>query len=393
MNINRLMVLIGACGVHLSIGTVYAWSVMTKPIVEMMGWSLTDVTITFSIAIFFLGMSAGFLGNYVQKWGAKKGVWVATGFFTSGLFVSALAIHLKSLFLLYLGYGVLGGIGLGVGYISPVATLLKWFPEKRGFAGGCAVMSFGFAAFISSPYMQRSIEAFGVEKTFIYLGLVYGIIMCISAMLIKPPPYDIETQNIDVYEIEGVSTAIHSRPFILLWVVFFINITCGIALLSIASPMGQNIGMTTAEAASMVGMLGLYNGAGRIICATISDYLGRAKTYFYFFIIETISFAALSFTTNIDIFMMLMVLIIGCYGGGFSCMPAFLVDLFGLKHLSVIHGRILTAWGFAGIAGPLLLTNVYELTGDYTHVMVFFSLLFMFSSLIAAILIGYTKNK
>jgi OFA family oxalate/formate antiporter-like MFS transporter len=384
--IDKIRVVLGACGIHICIGSVYAWSVLTNPIADMTGWNLSAITFAFSIAIFFLGMSAGFLGKYVQSWGAKRSSLVSCVCFVSGLLGSALAIHAESLALLYIFYGVLGGIGLGVGYIAPVATLLKRFPHSKGFAGGCAVMSFGFSAVIAGPLMQYIIELVGLEMNFIIMALSYTIIMILSAFLldVKPPrknPKRISTYNMDdntfILGEYDTKEATHTKEFRILWFVFFVNISAGIAILSIASPMGEEIGMSAAEAAGMVGMIGLLNGGGRIFFASISDFIGRKFTYSIFFLSEIIAFWVLSKTTNPYLFQNIVFIIIACYGGGFSCMPAYLSDMFGNKYLSAIHGRILTAWGVAGIVGPMTITLLYEKFGTHNTALILFAVLFI----------------
>jgi OFA family oxalate/formate antiporter-like MFS transporter len=395
---NKLSIVLGACGIHLSIGSVYAWSVLTNPIIAETGWQLSQVTFAFSLAILFLGFSAGFLGNRITVWGPKKSGFIAAGCFTTGLLGSALAIYIHNLWLLYLFYGCIGGIGLGVGYITPVATLLKWFPKHKGFAGGCAVMSFGFAATVAGPEMQNLVASYGLIANFIIVAVIYGTIMVLSARVLRDPDkLSTDKQILQQYstynETESIkpSRAVRTLDFWLLWIIFFINIACGIALLSIASPMGQEIGMTSIEAAGMVAMIGVINGGGRIFFATISDYIGRGMTYTLFFIIEAYAFFILSDTTNPFLFQSIVLIIIACYGGGFSCMPAYLSDIFGIKWLSAIHGRILTAWGVAGIAGPLMITRCYEYFGGHDIALKIFSGLFILSLIMSVVLIQRNK--
>jgi OFA family oxalate/formate antiporter-like MFS transporter len=395
---NKLSIVLGACGIHLSIGSVYAWSVLTNPIIAETGWQLSQVTFAFSLAILFLGFSAGFLGNKITVWGPKKSGFIAAGCFTTGLLGSALAIYIHNLWLLYFFYGCIGGIGLGVGYITPVATLLKWFPKHKGFAGGCAVMSFGFAATVAGPEMQNLVANYGLIANFIIVAVIYGTIMVLSARVLRDPDkLSTDKQILQQYsaynETESIkpSRAVRTLDFWLLWIIFFINIACGIALLSIASPMGQEIGMTSIEAAGMVAMIGVINGGGRIFFATISDYIGRGMTYTLFFIIEAYAFFILSDTTNPFLFQSIVLIIIACYGGGFSCMPAYLSDIFGIKWLSAIHGRILTAWGVAGIAGPLMITRCYEYFGGHDIALKIFSGLFILSLIMSVVLIQRNK--
>ena len=390
---NRWLIALSAIGIHICIGSVYAWSVLTKPIMQAMGFTLKETTWTFSIAILFLGLSAGFLGDYVEKYGPRKSGLTSTCFFGLGMFGTALALHLNSLPLLYLFYGVIGGIGLGTGYITPVSTLVKWFPNNRGFATGLAIMGFGFASLIAGPLMQILVAKYGLVQNFIILGCVYMVIMAASALYLEPPkasnggPSGINVKSILPDTQFTAKEARKTWQFYALWWIFFTNITCGIGLLAVASPMAQEVvKMTPMAAASMVGIIGLINGLGRIFWSTISDYLGRSTVYVAFFLIQIFAFYALAETSSAFIFQLIVFVIISCYGGGFSCMPAFLSDLFGTKELSAIHGKILTAWGMAGIAGPLLLSWIRETTNSYSITLYFFSACFVVSLIIAAIL-------
>ena len=390
---NRWLIALSAIGIHICIGSVYAWSVLTKPIMQAMGFTLKETTWTFSIAILFLGLSAGFLGDYVEKYGPRKSGLTSTCFFGLGMFGTALALHLNSLPLLYLFYGVIGGIGLGTGYITPVSTLVKWFPNNRGFATGLAIMGFGFASLIAGPLMQILVAKYGLVQNFIILGCVYMVIMAASALYLEPPkasnggPSGINVKSILPDTQFTAKEARKTWQFYALWWIFFTNITCGIGLLAVASPMAQEVvKMTPMAAASMVGIIGLINGLGRIFWSTISDYLGRSTVYVGFFLIQIFAFYALAETSSAFIFQLIVFVIISCYGGGFSCMPAFLSDLFGTKELSAIHGKILTAWGMAGIAGPLLLSWIRETTNSYSITLYFFSACFVVSLIIAGIL-------
>lgn len=390
---NKWLIVLAAIGIHISIGSVYAWSVLTKPIMQAMGFSLKEVTWTFSLAILFLGTSAGFLGTYVEKYGPRRSGLVSMCFFVSGLLGTAYALTQQSLLLLYLFYGVIGGIGLGTGYITPVSTLVKWFPNNRGLATGLAIMGFGFASLVAGPLMQILIAKFGLVQNFIILAGIYAVVMTASALYLEPPK-KVVVESKGEFKVKlpeqgqfTVQQAMHTWQFYALWWIFFTNITCGIGLLAVASPMAQEvIGMSPIAAASMVGIIGLLNGGGRIVWSTISDYLGRANTYIIFFIIEIAAFYLLGGVTDSFMFQLLVFIIITCYGGGFSCMPAYLSDLFGTKQLSATHGRILTAWGLAGIAGPLLLSVIYESTHSYSVTLYFFSASFIISLALALVL-------
>lgn len=393
---------LAAVGIHLCIGSVYAWSVLTKPVMNEMGLSLSETTWAFSIAILFLGMSAGFLGGLVERIGPRYSGWLSACFFGTGMLGTALAISWKSPFLLYLFYGCLGGIGLGTGYITPVSTLVKWFPRHRGFATGLAIMGFGFSALLAGPAMQYLTSTVGLVSNFFILGTVYFVIIVLSASYLRPPRKGEVTTRFE----EGLrkqrdtrkqstakessltrKEAMHTWKWYALWWIFFTNITCGIGLLAIVSPMAQEvIHMTAAEAASFVGIIGIVNGAGRIIWSTVSDRIGRGLTYILFFAFEIAAFYLLAQTGDVFLFEWLVLAIISCYGGGFSCMPAYLSDLFGVRQLAAIHGSILTAWGMAGIAGPLVLAMMKEMTGGYEATLYLFSVMMALALVIAAVL-------
>ena len=397
---NRWFIALAAIGLHISIGSVYAWSVLTRPIMADMGFTLSQTTWTFSLAILMLGLSAGFLGSFAEKIGPKKSGLLAMLFWVTGLLGTAYALSIHNLTLLYLFYGIIGGIGLGIGYITPVSTLVKYFPNRPGFATGLAIMGFGFASLIAGPLMQYLVAQVGLVDTFIILGVIYLVIMGASSLYLKAPQPKHPTRTTKDKSTMYVHThgmlandAMKTWQFGALWWVFFINITCGIGLLSLASPMAQEaIGMTPTAAASLVGIIGIFNGGGRIAWSTISDYLGRAQTYILFFIIEIVAFYLLAQTNSALTFQTLILLIITCYGGGFSCMPAYLADLYGIRQLSTIHGRILTAWGLAGIAGPMLVSYFHEAGYGYTTALECFAALFVLNTIIAIILKIYSKR-
>ncbi|WP_077617614.1 OFA family MFS transporter [Bacillus sinesaloumensis] len=386
---NRWLIAASAVGIHLSIGSVYAWSVFTKPLQNQFGWDLTDISLTFSIAILFLGLSAAYLGHFVEKYGPRASGLLAAIFFGVGITGAGLAIQLESLTLLYIFYGVLGGIGLGVGYIAPVSTLVKWFPDRRGMATGLAIMGFGFASLISSPIMQKLIETVGIANTFYILGVSYFVIMVLSSLYLAPPEagwmpagFKEKVSNGTTKLKQDLSQltaneAIKTKRFYYLWLMLFINVTCGIAIISAASPLAQeSVGLTAVAAAALVGVLGAFNGLGRIGWASVSDYLGRPNTYTTFFIIQVIAFPLLPYVSNPLLFQVLLALIYTCYGGGFAAIPAYIGDLFGTKQLGAIHGYILTAWAAAGLAGPMFASWIRDTTGSYTQSLTVFTALF-----------------
>lgn len=397
---HRWLIALSAVGIHISIGSVYAWSVYTQPLVNQLGWELADTQLTFSLSIFFLGISAGFLGKFIEKTGLRKAGMLSALFFGLGIMGSGLAVQLNSIYLLYLCYGVLGGIGLGIGYITPVATLLKWFPDKRGLASGIAIMGFGFAALISSPVIVFLITGIGLAGAFYITGAAYLTIIFISSLYLAPPPLDWKPPGYDggekpdakkqvtAVDLSG-KEALRSGKFWFLWIMFFINISCGIAIISAASPMAMEYaGLSAVSAAAMVGLMGLFNGIGRIGWASLSDLTGRPGMFSIFFGIQIGAFLLLTTVSNPILFQILIFIIISCYGGGFATMPAFLGDLFGTKNLGVILGYMLTAWAAAGLAGPLFAAWTWSVTSSYDETLYVFSGL-----LVVALMISFLMWK
>ncbi len=387
---NRWLIAASAVGIHVSIGAVYAYSVLKKPLLESIGWEFKQTAWAFSIAILFLGLSAAFLGRKVEKMGPRKSGMLSASFYSAGLIVAGLAVSLKSIYLFYLGYGVISGIGLGVGYICPVSTLVKWFPDRRGLATGLAIMGFGFGALLASSVIQYLIGSVGLSSTFFILGIVYFAIMMSAAQYLSPPPagwvpegFDADAKTgkksikADLAQVSSIE-ALGTVRFYYLWIMLFINITCGIAVISVASPLSQEIaGLTPVAAAAMVGAMGLFNGLGRIGWASFSDIIGRPMTYTVFFVVQIIAFFLLPQTTNAFLFQGIIFLILTCYGGGFASIPAYIGDMFGTKNLSAIHGNILTAWAVAGLAGPQLADYVRQTTGSYQQTLYIFAGLFV----------------
>lgn len=381
-------IVLAAVGIHISIGSVYAWSVYTNPIMQYLGVSLKEVQFAFSIAILFLGFSASFLGRRVERLGAKKSGLLSACFYGVGLLGTGLAIYLKNLWLLYAFYGIIGGIGLGIGYIAPVSTLVKWFPRQRGLATGFAIMGFGFASLVAGPVIARLIALLPLYFVPVVMGLVYVAIMVFSSLQFSlPPEADEAAPSREYFSGLSASEALKTWQFKALWCILFINIFCGIAVISIASPLAQEfIGMSAASAAIMVGIMGLFNGLGRILWSALSDYIGRPLTYALFFAIQIVSFYALTLTTDPLLFTGLVYIIMTCYGGGFSAMPAYLSDIFGVKSLSSIHGHILTAWGLAGLFAPLFTAWIKEITNGYREVLFIFALFYIAALAVALFL-------
>ncbi|SMO55154.1 OFA family MFS transporter [Gracilimonas mengyeensis] len=453
---NRWFIAASAVGIHISIGSVYAYSAWKMPLENTFGWSATSTSLAFSIAIFFLGLSAAVLGRLIERHGPSKGGLLSAAFFSVGLFGSALAAYLESIWLFYLFFGVISGIGLGLGYISPVSTLVKWFPDRRGLATGLAIMGFGFGGLVcahlidvfnpaqaelvlpkelsakeyvdlqssnaakvetmlagvpsladfkaneseltelqrqgqeESALYQSIQEANAPFKTvvlydkssiviaFLALGVIYLIVMLPSALYITPPPADyaekyfsgdnaVSKQNmVNVPEVTAFE-ALKTPGFYGLWIMLFINVACGIAVIATAKKMGYEMVRLSVEMSTLLVMgISLFNGLGRIMWASLSDYIGRSNTYVAFFLIQILAFPLLAnLTTSPVLFMLVTFVILTCYGGGFASIPAYISDLFGLKEMPTIHGFILTAWSLAGIVGPLLNAYVYEQTKSY----------------------------
>jgi OFA family oxalate/formate antiporter-like MFS transporter len=291
--------------------------------------------------------------------------------------VAALAISLGSLPLFYLGYGVIGGVGLGIGYIAPVSTLVKWFPDRRGLATGMAVLGFGAGALVASPVAASLIVSVGTPTTFVLLGAAFLVLMTAGALYIERPPEGWAPEasgdgrlsapvRADLEDLTS-QEAFRTPRFWMLWVMMFVNISAGIMLISVASPLAQDqVGMTAVAAGAMVGLMGLFNGAGRIGWASLSDYIGRTHVYILFFAVQALVFLWLPRVSDPLLFQVLLFTVLTMYGGGFASLPAFIGDLFGTRQLAAIHGLLLTAWSVAGIVGPMAVAFVQDRTGTYT---------------------------
>jgi len=379
---SRWLVPPAALAIHLSIGQAYAFSVFKNPLLALHGadgavWNLKEVGYIFSIAIAFLGISAALFGAWLEKAGPRRAMFYSAVCFGSGFCVAALGANLHSLALIYLGYGVIGGIGLGLGYISPVSTLIKWFPDRPGLATGLAIMGFGGGAMIGGPlatnlmtYFKAHGEAM-IPMTFITMGILYFIFMMFGVFTIRVPAPDwkpagwtgnkqsalISTHNVDV------ATAWKTPQFFLLWIVLCTNVTAGIGILEQASPMIQDLFKGTigpAAAVGFVGLLSLFNMGGRFFWASVSDFIGRKATYFCFFTIGAVLYFFLPSLHTVWAFVGVACLLLSMYGGGFATIPAYLKDLFGGYNVSAIHGRLLTAWSTAGIVGPLIVNGILD---------------------------------
>ncbi len=386
---SRWLVPPAALAVHLSIGQVYAFSVFKLPLTKAIGitasapndWTQPQVAWIFSLAIFFLGASAAVFGRWVERVGPRKTMAVAALCFGGGFVVSAFGVWWHQLALIYLGYGVIGGCGLGLGYISPVSTLVKWFPDRPGMATGMAIMGFGGGAFIGSNLSLLLMNTFktatstGVGKSFIALGVIYFCYMMFGSFIVRVPAADWKpagwappTKSRGLITTGNVvaSEATKTPQFWLLWIVLCFNVTAGIGILEQASPMIQEMfpGKILAPAAgAFVALLSLFNMGGRFIWSSLSDYTGRKAVYVIFLLLGAILYCLIPFSGhrgNATIFVAVCAIIISMYGGGFATVPAYLKDLFGAMQVGAIHGRLLTAWSVAGILGPVLVNYIRE---------------------------------
>ncbi|TXG35243.1 L-lactate MFS transporter [Seonamhaeicola maritimus] len=393
---NRWLIAASAVGIHISIGSVYAYSVMTNPVKDIFDVDGSVIKWAFKIAILLLGLSAAFLGRWVEKVGPKVSGTTAGLFYGFGILGSGLAVQLESLWLFYLCYGVIGGIGLGLGYITPVSTLVKWFPDRRGLATGMAIMGFGFAALIFGPVMQSLFDSVGVSNAFYILGAIYMILILASARYIERPPEGYmpegfkpgegKTIKADISNITA-NEALKTSRFYYIWIMMFINISCGIAVISAASPMMQEkLSYTPMEAAAIVGLIGVFNGLGRIMWSTLSDYLGRANTYIVFFAFQILAFWLLPQISMELAFLVILFTVITMYGGGFATLPAFLGDLFGTKQLGAIHGMVLTAWALAGVVGPTVYDVVKNITKSVDDTLAVFAGLFIVAFVVSLLM-------
>lgn len=408
---NRWLIAASAVGVHASIGSVYAFSVFKKPLGQLIETATNnEIAMTFSLAIFFLGMAAAIMGHFVEKHGPRKAGILSASFFGGGLLVAGLGAAMENLYIIWLGYGVLGGIGLGIGYITPVSTLVKWFPDRRGLATGLAIMGFGFGAMIGAPIFNFIIESFGVANngianTWFIMGVVYIVIMMSSALYLERPPEGWmpahmkeaidsgKQKKVEDLSQQTANEAVKTGPFWGLWVMMFINISCGIGVIYSASPLAQeSIGLSPAEAAAVVGLMSLFNGLGRIGWASFSDVLGRGQTYMVFFLIQIAAFVILPNITSVLLFQIVLYTILTCYGGGFATLPAFIGDLFGTKELGAIHGYVLTAWAAAGLAGPQINAYLHTLTGSYETTLYIFGGAFVVALATSLMMIAYIKK-
>jgi MFS family permease len=386
---NRWLVPPAAIAAHMCIGQVYGFSVFNKPLMAELGVSVSKIQWAYSIALIMLGLSAAVFGKWVERSGPRRTIAAACACFCGGLLLASLGVHLKSLPLVLFGYGFVGGIGLGLGYIAPVSTLVKWFPDRPGMATGMAIMGFGGGALIGSPLGQELMKHFqngtdtGAGQALATMAAIYTFFMLWAAVMIRVPADDWKPDgpvagrrnNPMVTQARvAVDTAWRTPQFWLLWIVLCMNVSAGIGMLGRAADMFQDmfLGAAASDAqktsnaaigAGFAGLLSISNLGGRFIWSSVSDRTGRKAVYCVYFILGAALYALLPWaqqTQNRVLFVCLAAAIISMYGGGFATIPAYLKDLFGTYQVGAIHGRLITSWSVAAVIGPALVNGLYD---------------------------------
>ncbi len=419
---SRWLVPPAALAIHLCIGQVYAFSVFKIPLTQAIGitksaagdWTQPQLAWIFSLAIVALGLSAAVFGKWLEGAGPRKAMFASAVCFALGFFISYFGVASHQLWIIYFGYGIVGGTGLGLGYISPVSTLIKWFPDRPGLATGMAIMGFGGGAMIGSPLAIKLMAHFrtptdiGVGPTFLTMGVLYFLLMMFGVFTIRVPgegwkpdgwTAPAKSQKLISTHSVDVNTAFMTPQFWLLWIVLCTNVTAGIGILEQASPMIQEFfkgSIGPVAAGGFVGLLSLFNMAGRFFWASTSDFIGRKPTYFVFFTLGAILYFVLPMTganhlNSVALFVAIAVVLLSMYGGGFATIPAYLRDLFGVYHVSAIHGRLLTAWSVAGVLGPMLVNKMreYEIAHGADKASAYQSVLEIMSGLL---IVGFIAN-
>jgi MFS family permease len=418
---SRWLVPPAALSIHLAIGQAYAWSVFKPPLEAGLKISGVASALPFTLGIIMLGLSAALFGTKVDANGPRWAMAVSSACFVSGFLISALGLFLRQYWMVVLGYGFVGGIGLGIGYISPVSTLIKWFPDRPGLSTGIAIMGFGGGALIASPLTNQLLSAFGatgqnpdvsgIAKTFLTMGLIYAVFMSVGWLLIRVPaadwrpagwdPAQARTGSLITTANVSARNAIKTPQFWLLWVVLCFNVTAGIGILERAAPIYKDFfpqatspQALAAAAAGFVAMLSLANSLGRILWSTTSDFLGRKNMYRIYLGVGALLYLTLTFTTNTNkvVFLLLAILLLSFYGAGFATVPAYLRDLFGTYQVGAIHGRLLTAWSTAGVLGPLIVNAIADaqiasgVTGPGRYTL-------SFSIMVGLLVVGFVCNE
>jgi len=389
---NRWRIATAGVVMQIALGAVYAWSVFRIPLTKSFGWTIPQVTLAFTIAIFVLGFAAFAGGVWMRRAGPRPVAVTAGSLYGLGVFLASFTDG--RLWWLYLSYGLMAGTGLGLGYIVPVATLVKWFPDRRGMITGIAVAGFGAGALITAPVATRLIGQVGIPRTFAILGIVYFIAVTGAGWFMHDPPKGYQpprpASNRQLREFAThdftLGEAVRTWQWYGLWSVLFLNTTAGIAIISQAAPMAQEItGVDAAQAAGLVGVIAIANGSGRFFWAWLSDLIGRRTVFLLMFPMQAALFLALPSFHGFSAFTILCCIILLCYGGGFGTMPAFAADYFGAEHVGAIYGLMLTAWGFAGVLGPTLIAVLRQNTGGYSQALSAIGALMLISTVIPAL--------
>lgn len=368
----RWGIAVAAVFMQIALGAVYAWSVFVKPLTDKFGWQRTEVTLTFTICIFVVGFAAFFGGLWMNRKGPRIVALTAALLYGGGIFLAGFT---TSKLWLYGSYGLIGGIGLGFGYIVPIAVLVKWFPDRRGLITGIAVGGFGGGALLTAPIAQWLIHSVGVLRTFSCLGIAYLVITLIAGSFMQNPPegYKPEGWTPSASQVSQRSAAdyklgqaLATWQYWALWLLLFLNTSAGISLISLESPIFQELSKVTPDvAAGMVGIVSIGNATGRVFWAWVSDLTSRKTTFFMLFLVQAVLFWLLPGIAGPTVLTVASFVILMCYGGGFGTMPAFAADYFGSRNIAPIYGLMLTAWGFASAFGPPLMAYIKDSRGNY----------------------------
>ncbi|HUB84009.1 MAG TPA: OFA family MFS transporter [Bryobacteraceae bacterium] len=369
MTTNRWLIAIAGIFMQVALGAVYAWSVFRIPLTKAHGWTISQVTLVFQVTIFIVGFASFAGGLWMRRSGPRPVAMTAAILYGAGTMLAGMVSGLTAL---YLTYGVIAGAGLGFGYIVPIATLVKWFPDKRGLITGLAVAGFGSGALVTAPVANSLISSVGVGETFVILGAAYLVIVLICASAMRNPPAGYAPAG---YHLAAAAksrrdfsfqAALSTWQWYALWFTLFLNTTAGISIISQASPMAQEIsGVSAATAAGLVGLISIANGSGRFLWAWLSDAIGRRTVFLTMFLLQAVLFYLLAGAHDFGVLSALACGILLCYGGGFGTMPAFVADYFGSAQIAPIYGAMVTAWGFAAAFGPTLVASIREATGRY----------------------------
>ena len=390
---NRVIIAIAGVVMQVALGAVYAWSVFRDPLTQQYGASVTAVNFAFSITILTLGFAAFAGGLWMARSGPRIVALIAGVLYGLGVFLASFADN--SLTLLYLTYGLIAGAGIGLGYIVPVATLIKWFPDKRGFITGIAVAGFGGGAFVTAFVAKALVASSGVFSAFSILGIIYLVMVVGAALFMKNPPegwkpegWEPDTtersdrSGVD-YDLGGV---LRTWQWYALWALLFLNVTAGISLIAEAAPMAEEItGVSATVAAGLVSIISVGNAAGRFLWAWLSDAIGRKWVFFVMFLLQAVLFFILPLVSVYVMLAIISFVIVSCYGGGFGTMPAFNADYFGPTNVGTNYGLMLTAWGVGGVLGPLLISRVIDTTDSYTLAFYIIAAIMLGSAVVAFI--------